>query len=240
MGAVVHNIYVYGAGDSRRLTLSLLRYIHTNLKLLTEMGVQIRVHKISEHVLQTPRVVEAMEARGITSFPALVTPSGVFLGNRGITTFYERNIQKFNAWTNRRAATVGRRQRQTDPEEDDLTNYYNSEMRPTCSDGPTESGAEDLLGGEDSTHMMKYYDSMLQLRQQRGQTFLEETEPRHRPNNVADETEFRRASSGSSGETSSGFSGGAPMSGASGDEESAQEDQMFQSYWENQESTPGI
>jgi hypothetical protein len=239
MGAVVHNIYVYGAEDGGRLTLSLLRYIHANLKLLTEMGVQIRVHKISDHALQTPRAVEAMEARGITSFPALVTSSGVFLGNREITTFYGRNIQKFHAWKNRRAATVGRRQRQTDPEEDDLTNYYNSEMRPTCSDGPTESGAEDI-GGEDSTHMMKYYDTMLQLRRQRGQTFLEDTEPRHRPNNVADETEFHRASIGSSGETSSGFSGGVPMSGASGDEGSAQEDQMFQSYWENQESTPGI
>ena len=230
MGTVIHDIYVYGAGDGRQLALSLLRYVHAKLRLFTEMGVRIRVHKISERVLQTPRVVEAMESRGITSLPALVTPTDVFLGNLEITAFYERNIRKFDAWGRKAPAVRGR----ADPEEaDELTNYYNTEMRLARLDVPAGT-EDDKVGDEGTTHMMKHYDSMLQMRQKRGQTLLEEPGPvRHRPNNVANETttEFYPASSSRTPE----------FGDTDGDEGSAQEDRlMYQKYWNDQEGTPGI
>lgn len=145
---VVHQIYVKvvtGADadkdtTSRKITIQLLTYVHTQLRALKDMGVSTRVNKITSQNLKDPRLVAAMKARGILRLPAVTTPNNVYLGLGEIRELYDRNIREH-------AAILGRGEREvqgaTGEEDDAFRSFYKDEMTFERAEEDTN---EDELG----------------------------------------------------------------------------------------------
>lgn len=170
-GPVVHNLYVLVVGGnaaapndrkSRELTLAILKYIHDRLPIFTKMGVNIRVHKVNKSDLRNARLVEAMKRRGISSLPALVTPNNTYIGNRSIGEVYEKNIAEYQAFLRQDTeAPTGIAQ-----EDDDLSNFYRSEM--TFEKAEIDDGLGNDEGGiGEGSDMMDAYRQMMERRETR-------------------------------------------------------------------------
>jgi hypothetical protein len=166
-GAVVHQIYVKvvtGAdadkdATSRKITIQLLTYIHTQLRALKEMGVSTRVNKITSQNLKDHRLVAAMRARGILRLPAVTTPNNVYLGLGEIRQLYDRNIREH-------AAIIGRGEREiqgaTGEEDDVFRTFYKDEMTFERAEDDTN---EDELG-EGKQDLGSLHRDMMNRREQ--------------------------------------------------------------------------
>jgi len=159
--AVQHQLYVKvvtGADPdrkSREITLEVLRYVHSRLPMLQQMGLAVKVNKIRSQDLQNARLVEAMRQRGITRLPALTTPNNVYIGFKEISDIYERNIKEYAAIGNR-----GERPVEGIVPEDDLDTFYKDEM---TFERAEEDAQEAGIGESDD--MMDSYRRMMERRE---------------------------------------------------------------------------
>lgn len=169
-GPVVHNLYVLVVGGdpsgphdqkSRELTLAILKYVHDRLKVFTDMGVRVTVHKVKKIDLANPRLVAAMKAKMITSLPALVTPNDAYIGNRAIVEVYDKNIKVFEAWKRRETEDVAGM-----APEDDLSAFYRDEMTFERAAQDDDLGDDEDKIGEGGD-MMDSYRAMMQRRETR-------------------------------------------------------------------------
>lgn len=271
--SVLHNLYVkivpkdHPDKKSQKYTLSLLHYIHGRIKILKEMGIQVKVNKISASDLQNAKLNAAMKKKGITKLPAMTTPTGVYLGVDEIADVYERNIREFTANQRRDEKKVA-----GIVQEDDLDSYYRDEMTFERA----EEDEEEPGIGEDGD-MMSAYHSMVQRRDElnakrkptrapaRGEQKGERparpdrggrpgagrpgTTPARpgqstRPDNLGgDDDEIstminRMSSDIDSGTMETAFqSGGGDSLEGGGDGDSAQDRIMESAYWANQEAS---
>ncbi len=164
----VHYIYVKvdPAGEraadqvSRELTLRLLKYIHEKLAVIREMGVAVRVEKLTPELLANRSVFDALLAKGITRLPALKTPENVYVGLDPIVGVYEENIRMFLAERRRGEA----RPPATDAvDEDPLDAMYRDEM--TLERAEKDRAFEGENGFEDgASDMMEAHRAMLERR----------------------------------------------------------------------------
>ncbi len=165
--AMAHDLYVIVSTDpadakSRALTLELLRYVTDIQPVLRRMGIDVRVNKIGGQHLRDERLLGALRQRGISSLPALVTPSNVYIGLDDIRDLYDRNIDKFVG-----RGGPGGRPRDPDDElaaDDDLEQYYRSEMTLARA----EEDDDELAIGKDSGDMMDDYRRMMSHRETAG------------------------------------------------------------------------
>jgi hypothetical protein len=123
------------AAESRELTLSVLRFIKSNLEPIRAMGVNVRVQKVRDEDLSNGQAVEMMRERGISRLPALCTPQQVYTGAKAIIGLYEKNLSMFSE-----------KQRRPPPKAvaktPDIESYMHQEMRDGESDdeGMSEGG----------------------------------------------------------------------------------------------------
>ena len=170
-GTVTHDLYVHLASDpsggseqgqqARQRTLEILYYIDSRLAIFREMRLRVRVHKVRGGDLHQPRLRTAMERRGISSLPALVTPNNTYLGVSAIGGVYEKNCRDFAAWKQKsRGIGAGRAPPPLRPEED-LASFYRREMGGGDDDGP-EDGDDAMGEGGD---IMDSYRAMMAQRE---------------------------------------------------------------------------
>jgi len=269
-GPVVHNLYVLVVGGNaaapndrkgRELTLAILKYIHDRLPVFTKMGVNIRVHKVNKSDLGNARLVAAMERRGISSLPALVTPNNTYVGNRSIGGVYEKNIAEYQAFRRQGTeAPTGIAQ-----DDDALASFYRSEMtfeKAADDDGLGNDGdgiGNDGDGIGEGGDMMDAYRQMMQRRETRetkgpgrGQPAPPKRggapAPARRPDNVApraggtgdstmDSLIDRMAGDIDAQTFEDAFAGGGGDSLDLDGGMNAQDDLMEKAYWANQELT---
>jgi hypothetical protein len=158
---VLHNIYVKVVvgpdpdRKSRDITLQTLKYVHSRLPSFAQMGLAVKVNKITSFDLQNARLVGAMKGRGIVRLPALTTPNGVYLGYSEIVKLYELNLKEFAARDRRGEKAV-----EGAAPEDALDGYYKDEMTFEAAE---EDAQETGLGEADD--MMDSYRLMMQRRE---------------------------------------------------------------------------
>ena len=157
---MLHNVYVkvVQKGDtdvkSKDLTLQVLKYIHQRINIFKQMGLQIKVNKITSQDLQNVRLRAAMKKKGIARLPAMTTLTNTYLGVKEIFDIYDRNIKEY-------LAVRGREEKKIEglAKEDDLDDYFKTEMTfERAEDDEKESG----IGESDD--MMSAYQSMMQRR----------------------------------------------------------------------------
>jgi hypothetical protein len=141
---------------SRGFTLEVLQYVHAHLARLTDMGLAVRVVKVTSRQLRDERVRAAMRARSIARLPALVTPNGVYLGFQEISSLYERNFAAYEAIARRGdQPVVG------EAPTDELEDYYRSEM--TLERARADDKDDDAFG--EGGDMMDSYRRMMERRE---------------------------------------------------------------------------
>lgn len=224
-----HTLFV-AAGSA--LSLPVLRYVHSRLPVLGQMGITLRVHRVKT---QSATVAAALQNIGVERLPALVTAGGVYAGLSAIRAIYERNIRAFKA---RRSAADGgdggdggldsflRRQigggnADADDEDDDtigssadmMANYQATMARRTPSAGPSAgpSAAPSATPSAGPSAVAKATPSVVALR----------------PDNIAAGSAAVAASSSAAP--------GAPVS--DDDAPNPQDDFMSRAYWDNQSET---
>ena len=134
----------------------MLRYVHANLPRLREMGLEVRVNKVTSRQLSDERVRAAMKSRKIVRLPALTTPNGVYLGFQEIRTLYERNYGEYEAFLRRsEKPVVG------EAPDDELEDYYRAEM--TAERAREDEGGDDSIG--EGGDMMDSYRRMMERRE---------------------------------------------------------------------------
>lgn len=82
--------------DTGRPSISILEYIAENIDIINEMGVKIKIAKLTSSDLDK-EMVDKLAAKGILRFPALVTDENkVKLGVEKIKSLFAGNIQSYN------------------------------------------------------------------------------------------------------------------------------------------------
>jgi hypothetical protein len=104
------------------------------------MGLVIRVHKVRRASLRDPRLLGAMSERGVTSLPALLTPTRAYEGARAISEVYAENCRAFAAWKQRQRQPGPTRARAPSTPSG-LEAYYREEMGLGEDPGDSESEA---------------------------------------------------------------------------------------------------
>jgi hypothetical protein len=165
-----HDLYVkvVGADDpdkkSRLLTLEVLNYVHSRLAEFRQLGVAIKVHRITAASLQNPKLIDAMKKRGIMRLPALTTPTNVHLGFKEIADMYDRGIEELSARDRR-----GERAAEGAADEDPYDEFFASEMNFQRA----EEDAQETGLNADAEDMMDSYRHMIERR--------ERSDAKHRP-----------------------------------------------------------
>ncbi|NBQ70852.1 MAG: hypothetical protein EBU46_19280, partial [Nitrosomonadaceae bacterium] len=98
---VVHRVYV-GEETDGGASLSVLRFLAAHKPTLRRMGIRVRATLVRAADLQ-PRLVAALDKKGISRLPALLTTQSVYIGAQSILELYDRNLQAFAAATGGRA-----------------------------------------------------------------------------------------------------------------------------------------
>lgn len=153
-----HSLYVQAADSDNEATMSVLRFIVRHISVIRQMGVKLRAHKISVADLQDDRLVAALQKRGVTRLPALVTPSQAYLGAQSIIDLYQRNIKEFTA---SQGPGAGPRGRPAPPPPTDLDSFFHQEMHG--SDGNADLQDDDGMG--EGSNMMDTYRQMVARRE---------------------------------------------------------------------------
>jgi hypothetical protein len=163
----MHDLYVVAVGaaakspaerKSRELTQAIVRYVHSRLAILGKLGVGVRVRVVKNRSLSSPQVIEAMRQKGITSLPALVTPSMTFPGAETIRDVYEKNIERYAQYVQQQPQTT------RSDDDDPLAAFYREEMSESKT---AEDIVEDEPGiGDDEgvTGMMDSFRRMVETR----------------------------------------------------------------------------
>ena len=149
-----HSLYVQAADADNEATLGVLQFIVRHISVIRQMGVKLRAHKISAADLQDDRLVAALQKRGVTRLPALVTPNQAYQGAQTIIELYQRNIKEFSA-----QRTPNPRARPTAPT--DLDSFFHQEMHG--SDGNVDLQDDDGMG--EGSNMMDTYRQMVARRE---------------------------------------------------------------------------
>ena len=159
-----HSLYVQAADSDNEATMAVLRFIVRHISVVRQMGVKLRAHKISAADLQDDRLVAALQKRGVTRLPALVTPSQAYLGAQSIIDLYQRNIKEFTAQGPgagpRAGPGAGPRGRPAPPPTD-LDSFFHQEMHG--SDGNVDLQDDDGMG--EGSNMMDTYRQMVARRE---------------------------------------------------------------------------
>lgn len=148
-----HQLYVLtGDPSSRSSTLNLLKFIHGNIQVLKNMGVVVKVIRITKEDLGNKRIVKSMQDKGISRLPAMIIPSGkIIIGVERILTTYKSNISEF-AKTNKVPVKSP---------SSSLGDFYKSQI----AKGDDDDDEEDSSFGEGSG-MITSYHQMLSNREQ--------------------------------------------------------------------------
>jgi hypothetical protein len=169
-GEAAHDLYVKVVGPddpdkkSRLLTLEVLKYVHSRLAEFKQMGIAIKVHRITAKHLQSPQLIGAMKKRGIARLPALTTANNVYLGFKEISDLYERNIRELAARDRR-----GERAAEGATDEDPYDEFFAKEMNFERA----EEDAQETGLNADAENMMDSYRHMIERR--------EKSDSKHRP-----------------------------------------------------------
>lgn len=274
---MTHDLYVHLAGDpsggseqgwqARQRTLEILHYIDSRLGVFHEMRLFVRVHKVRGGDLRQSRLKAAMERRGISSLPALVTPNNTYLGVSAIGGVYEKNCRDFAEWKQKQpGGGPGRPPLPLRPEED-LASFYRREMGGGDGEDGDGDGDDDDAMGEGGDIMDSYRAMMTQRETGRGAPLSgggravrgaavpsrgapRGADPSGRANNVGraegeGREEFSNLVSRMGGDIDS-RTRTAAFAGGGGDEDGddgamggnpAQDDLMEQAYWGNMEES---
>lgn len=145
-----HAVYVTVGGASREATLALLHFIKDNLHTLkTQLGISVTVHSVRPQAMQqNPMLIKALQSKGITSMPALLTKRGVCLGAQAIMDKYTSDVQRAHERQQRARESLAPR-----PDvvaSDDIDGYLQREVMPTG-----EESDDDEMG--ESAQMLDEY-----------------------------------------------------------------------------------
>lgn len=241
--SVTHTIYVATAVDSKSkdLTLNILKYIHTRLSIFTEMGISVKITKISNLDLQNTRIVDAMRKKGITSLPALTTSKNIYIGSTAIINLYEKNITTYS--------TMQRREKVADLDEtNELEKFYADEMTP---EKIAEDSQDTGIGASDN--MMESYRNMMESRDKKphANKMASITKTVSRPDNISsrsqpqprsqapddDDAEIQKTMAALALDIDSSLRTRAHASGGGdsleGDVDDPQDDLMERAFWNN-------
>ena len=130
--------------DSGRPSISLLEYIHANIDIINEMGVKIKIAKLTSSDLDK-EMVEKLAAKGILRFPALVTDENkVKLGVEKIQNLFEGNKRSYNHHlVSQSPPTKESIFLQDFAEDKDLAEYYQKEMNLDAMERDRSIGESD-------------------------------------------------------------------------------------------------
>jgi hypothetical protein len=148
-----------GDAGARARTLETLRWLDDNSSSLREMGVAMRVERVGSAALADPKIVAALAAAGVTSLPALRTPTGVYLGLAAIATLYGNNARALHAAratqagpASRRTGAGGAPRPSVDNAEDALENWRTAEI--SGKGGSGDNNDSDSDGDGDASKKM--------------------------------------------------------------------------------------
>ena len=143
-----HTLYVTVGDASRGATLTLLHFIKDNLHTIkNELNVTVKVHAIRANDMQNPLLLKALQAKGITHMPALLTARGAHMGAQSIMDKYNQDVQATHRA--RQSAPKAREQEALSP--DDIDGYLQREVSADDDDEEDEMG--------ESAQMMSEYHS---------------------------------------------------------------------------------
>lgn len=258
----VHHLFVLvnSTPAATESTVRVLQFLAEVKPWLRRVRITHKIQKIEASMLVHPKLVQALELKGITTFPALKTPNRLFLGVGNITKVYKAliaDIQKAVAQANsgRTDSAVGRRGMgafgsnplgpaagSSDPYRDFIAGELSFQS------AETEPG-DDSMGDGGSDSMMSRFRDMQQHRSKVNERRKKGTgafvaEPgQSRPvdpgpvDNVADNALIDRLISTSTDDVTQEVLDRAFKSG--GDAEDAREEVMVRAFWENKsESLP--
>ena len=150
-----HNLFVYHNSDgddnvnasSIRYNIELLEFLARNIKKINSLGVSIVVHDIGDSDLQNVDLVNMLEEKRITSFPALQTTKGLYMGVDEIIKVYSDNLKQ--------QRSIDEVEREG---EEVLREYFDTELVDVDIDEKDEDDAAD----ESKDMMAKYNEALSQ------------------------------------------------------------------------------
>jgi hypothetical protein len=162
--APIHNIYVKITTpadpdhvQNRDITLATLKYVASHIAKFREMGISVKVNKVTSASLKNVDLRNAMKKRGITRLPALTTPNNVYIGYKEIVDIYNLNTREFAQRAVRGEKPV---EGALPDDEFSLDNFYKDEMTfERAEDDAQEAG----IGEVDD--MMDSYRGMMERRE---------------------------------------------------------------------------
>lgn len=263
-GAQVHHLFVIvgGSPDAQAGTIRVLQFLAHCKPVLMRIGVVMEVHKIRPEMLRDPRLVAALQAKGIVEFPAVKTPRKLFAGVTNIARAYTVVIEDYKRMlkaqgeeADRTASAVGRRGLNVPggaSADDIYRDYYASEL--SFSAAETDHGDEGMGGGGESgmmdkvRTMMKHRQMIDDQRAKKSGAYIHEDAAvaSHRQNpsdpaapgvgdNVADEHLIDRLIATTTAPVTQETLDKAFQS--DGGSEDAREDLMLHAFWENQKES---
>jgi len=178
------NVHIIFVKSKEKDTLTILQYIKANLPILQQMGIEVKIEKVTDGTM--------LSRHGVTRFPALKLPSQekqLYFGVPAITELYGKNIAKFQQFIRQQGGPprqqTGPPPRQgggtpsqqgggtlsenryeeegnSDPEggNSDLDDYYKKSMRDTGEDN--DFGEEEDIGESQKSIMANYQSMMIQ------------------------------------------------------------------------------
>jgi hypothetical protein len=256
----VHHLFVLvnSTPEATESSVRVLQFLAKVKPWLRRVGIAHRIQKIEASMLAHPKLVRALESKGITTFPALKTPNRLFLGVAGIVKVYRAliaDIQKFDkqAASGRTDSAVGRRGMGTfgsNPlgpaagSSDPYRDFIASEL---SFDSAEREPGDDSIGDGGSDSMMTRFRDMQQSRSKMNESRKKGTgafvsEPGHSGNvdpgptdNVGDNDLIDRLISTSTDDVTQDVLDRAFTVG--GDVDDAREEVMVRAFWENQRET---
>jgi hypothetical protein len=165
-------IIVGGSADSQSGTIRILQFLAHCKPWLARIGVVMVVHKVKSEMLRDPRLVAALQSKGLSEFPSVKTPRKRFLGVKQIAQAYTMVIEDFK----RMLKSQGEEDIRTDhasgrkgtnvpggaSDDDIYRNFYASEL--SFSAAETDHG-DDGMGGGGKDAMMEQFRGMTERRQ---------------------------------------------------------------------------
>lgn len=126
-----HELFIVNyAGQKRESVIQLLQFISSIKKVLDRMEIKIDITTIEESMMQNPKLVAALQSRGITALPALCTARNKYFGRTEITRVYSENVTEFL-----KSARQSGAQHDDNPQDSILDDYYaNAIKQPEIGD----------------------------------------------------------------------------------------------------------
>ena len=165
----VHKIFVISKGPPEMTadTFKVLRFVAKVKPALQRMRIKISVTKLEVDMLAIPRVQQALRSKGVTAYPALLTPNRVYLGEEKIIAIYKRAYEDIMKLQRSRGlagqGTAAQAKAFGGGTADDLyRDYIAGDM--TLKAAMSDSG--DTAIGENRDDIMGKYHAMMKQREQ--------------------------------------------------------------------------